>query len=382
MKKKMVSMFCALALCLSLLGITVGVGAPNNPCFMAVNDSLMLLEDRFIPIAVNGQYYVPYTALDDTMTGVSLGIFPYYNAAQSTLTISDRTQTLTFNLTAGTCTDRNGTALSARAVIRNGLIYLPVRFVCEYFDLNYSSRVTTYGPMVRVRSAASTLDDNTFVTSAQQRMEDRLREWRKKQNEAPPVPTTPIPGPSQSQEPDKSNVGIYLAFRADVPEALDAQLEQLENHRIHALFFFPAEGLAQYDAAIRKVVCAGHGVGFLVTGDEPEGIQAQVEEGNRLLTQIIHMNTYTVLASEAEKEKLAAIEEVGLVCWQTDLDAQPDGRTPSRQASTILANAARYEKSVYILSDTSAAGVSLMGRILPEVVQDHYALRLAVETEI
>ncbi|MGN0968416.1 MAG: stalk domain-containing protein, partial [Oscillospiraceae bacterium] len=160
MKKRILSVLCALALCLGLLAIPLAAGAAGDPCFMAVNDTLLDLEDRYIPITVSGQYYVPYTALDGGVTGISLGIFPIYNSIENTLTIYNREQVLMFDLSAGTCTDRSGSSLSARAVIRNGRIYVPARFVSEYFGLSYASRTTTYGPLVRIRSSSAIITDD------------------------------------------------------------------------------------------------------------------------------------------------------------------------------------------------------------------------------
>lgn len=387
-KKRILSVLCVLAACLALAGASVSLGVVDNPSFVAVNDTLLPLEDSFIPIAMNGQYYVPYTVLDDSVTGVSLGVFPIYNSTYNTLAVSNRELTLTFSLNSGTCVDQSGTSHNARAVTRNGQIYLPIRYVCEYFGLTYSSRVTSFSSLVRVRSASSILDDNSFVSSAQQKMQERLRDWRNSQSvtaepEPSPTPTVTTPVPTQP-ETDKSGVALYLAFRADETDGLEELLARLEYYRIYALFFFPAEELADYDAALRRVLCAGHGVGFLVSGTEPEEIARQTDEGNRLLTQIAHMNTRTVLVPDAAGgEELDAIgAAAGVVCWKTDLNARPDGRTASRQASTVLANADRYSEKVYILSDASAAGAALMSRFLPEAVQDHYTLRLAVETEM
>lgn len=394
MKKRILSVVCVLAICLALAGASVSLGVMDNPSFVAVNDTLLPLEDAFIPIAMNGQYYVPYTVLDDSVTGVSLGVFPIYNSTYNTLAVSNRELTLTFSLNNGVCVDQSGVSHNVRAVTRNGQIYLPIRYVCEYFGLTYSSRVTASSSLVRVRSASSILDDNSFVSSAQQKMQERLRDWRNSQSvtaepepSSAPTVTTPAPTPSSAPSQsatDKSGVAMYLAFRADGDDGLEELLTQLEYYRIYALFFFPAEELADHDAALRRVLCAGHGVGFLVSGTEPEEIARQTAEGNRLLAQIAHMNTRTVLAPDAASdEELDAIgAAAGAVCWKTDLDACPDGRTASKQASTVLANADRYSEKVYILSDTSAAGAALMSRFLPEAVQEHYTLRLAVETEM
>lgn len=156
-----------------------------------------------------------------------------------------------------------------RAVNRNGRIYVPARFICEYFGLAYSSRITTYGPLVRIRSSSSKLDDAVFVERAQGQMADRLREWRRSQStaEPPAVSTTPVytppPTPSVTSVPedpeiDKSGVHTYLSFRADQTEGLADILAELEQYQVQALFFFPAAELANYDDAVRSVLCGGH----------------------------------------------------------------------------------------------------------------------------
>lgn len=380
-----------LALCLGLLLVPAAVAAASNPCFMAVEDTLLPLESRYIPITIGGQYYVPYTALDQSVTGLSLGIFPIYNSSSRSLLIYTREKLLEFNLATGTCSDSSGT-LQARAVSRDGQIYVPARFVAEYFGLSYSSRTTTYGPMVRIRSASSRLDDTQFVGLAQMMMESRLQEWRKAQGleedaaVSPSPSATPEPTPSASpvpDEPDKSSVRLYLAFRADRTDGLESLLTRLDSSQVTALFFFPAQALAQYDEAIRSVLCAGHAVGLSVTGTTADEIARQAREGNRILNRIAHLDTYTLLAPDASSEgELDAVREAGWLCWRTDLNAVPDGRTASSQAASVLANADRFRYEAYILSDTSAAGAALMGRLLPELNRAGYDLRLAVETEI
>lgn len=389
MKKRILSGLCAVLLCLGFLTVPIALGAAGTPCFLAVNDNLQPLEDQFIPIAVSGQYYVPYTALDNSITGVSLGVFPIYDPISNTLMIYSREKVITFDLTAGTCTDRNGNNLtSVRAVTRNGRIYVPARFICEHFGLFYSSRITTYGPMVRIRSSSSILDDNQFVGLSQMLMEARLRDWRKAQAEEETPVVTPTPTPSQTittptPDTDKSDVNMYLAFRADQPGGLEALLTRLEYYQVNALFFFPAAELAEYDEAVRSVLCGGHAVGLIVSGTTAEEVSEQAAQGNRLLAQIAHMSTYTLLAPDVKTDdERQEIESAGLLCWNTDVDAIPDGRSVPAQASTVLTNADQYRSEVYILSDTSAVGAVLMGQLLPELVQDRYDLRLAVETEI
>ncbi len=394
MKKRIFSRICALALCLALLVCPLSVRAAGTPYFMAVNNTLLRLEDQFIPITVSGQYYVPYTALDSSVTGVSLGIHPIYNPITNTLMIYSMDRVLTFDLATGACTDRDGNSLNARAVTRNGRVYVPARFTGEYFGLSYSSRITTYGPLVRIYDPLTAMEDTQFVGLAQLMMPDRLQEWRKAQTVEEEEPSTAAPTPTpaasapaaeeEDPETDKSNVRTYLAFRADQTDGLEELLDLLEREQVPALFFFPAAELAAYDDAVRQVLCGGHAVGLLVAGATAEEIAAQAEAGNRLLTQIAHLNTCTILlTSEAEAAvRPEELEAAGLLCWSTDVNALPDGRSASRQANAALESAGLCSRTAYLLSDTSAAGAALMERLLPALIESQYDLRLAVETEL
>lgn len=380
MKKRIIACVCALVLCFGLIHLPGSVQATNTPFFMAVNDTLLRMEDQFVPILVDNQYYVPYTALDRTVTGLDLGISLIYDTAKNTLTVYNREQVLTFNLTTGTCEGRNG-SVSAKAVTRNGRIYLPARFICSYFGLRYSNKVTIYGLLLRIRSESAVLDDNNFVSMAQMQMERLLQEWSKAQDETPStVPVTPSRPPA---EVDKSAVKAYLAFRADQTDGINDLLTRLEYYEVRVLFFFPVEELAEREELVRQVICRGHAVGFLVNGTDVKEIAEQTAKGNRLLAQMAHLNTYTVLAADVTaKKEVEAIEASGLLCWETDLSAVPNGQSVFEQAKSVLANADRYRERVYILSDTSAAGAALLGRLLPELDRAGYSLRLAVETEI
>ncbi len=400
MKKRILLCLCALLLCLGALALPLTVGAAGSPNFLAVNDTLLPLWEQYIPITVSGQYYVPYTALDSSVTGVSLGIFPIYNSISNTLTIYDRDQVLTFDLSRGTCTDRNGNSVSARAVTRNGRIYVPARAVCESFRLSYSSRVTVYGRLVRIRSGGATLDDDNFTGLAQMQMPDRLRDWRASQaaEQAPtaaPTPTSPptspptLPpaavtaAPEDPETVDRSHVRVCLAFRADETEGLDEVLETLAREQVGALFFFPAQDLADWDDALRRTLCAGHAVGLLVEGDTPEQAAQQAERGRSLAAQIAHVDVCTVLAPGPEGA--AARQELarrGFLCWETDVDARPDERSAARQSYAVRARMERYTQEIRVLSDTSQRGGALTARLVPALTEDRYDLRLPVETQI
>lgn len=388
-KKRMLTILCAVLFCLATVAQPLPAAA-DTPCFMAVNDNLLELNDQYIPIVANGQYYIPYTVLDSNVTGLELGIFPIHNTLLNTMVIYSRDQVLSFDLSTGICTNRSGAVLSARSVTRNGRVYVPARFICEYFGLTYSNRSTTYGPLVRIRSGSSILDDNTFVGLAQLLMEDRLLDWNKSQTgqtppsvSTTPTPVVPTPGVSNT---DKSDVRTYLAFCVDQASGVTGVLDRLEYYQTKAVFFFPAQELAEYDQVVRSVLCRGHAVGLLVSGSTAEEISAQAAEGNRMLARIAYLNTHTILAPEAEEPAVQdELEKSGLLLWQTDIDAVTDTTSLANisvRTTKIMEIAGRYRGKVRILFDTSSVGASLLSRVLPELVQDRYDLRLAVETEL
>ena len=376
-------------LCLGLVSSALSAGSSESPCFVAINENLLRLEDQFIPIAISGQYYIPYAVLDSRLTGLVLGVDPIYNSILRTLTVYNREQMLTFDLTDGSCTDRNGVSYpSARAVTRNGRVYIPARFTCEYFGFTCSTITTPYGPMVRIRNSSSVMGDSEYVGQAQMAMENRLREWRSAQNPVStptPVPTTPVsvPSPTVTNKPtNKSDVRTYLTFRADRTDGLDTLLGQLEQNGMKALFFFPAAELADYDAAVRKVLCAGHQVGLLTDGATTAEVIAQAEEGGRLLAGIAHLSTNTVLAPGLTgDDMLVELDAAGLLCLRPDAEALPDGRTAYAQTGAVLGQVEQYRYQVILLSDTSAAGAALMGQVLPALVRDNYDVRPVLETE-
>lgn len=408
-KKRILAVFAALALSLSLLAASLAASATETPHFVAVNETLLFLENRYIPIIADGMYYVPYQVLDNFETGVDLGIYPVYNAAIRTLTIYNREKVIAFDLTTGTCKSRDGTVLNARAMTRNGYIYVPVEFICQHFDLTYSYfQDTNYGPLIRICSESARLSDRNFIAAAQLIMPERLRVWRQNQaptvtptptptpitptptpvtgTSAPPGPSTATPSPSPTAaEPavDRSDVRTYLAFRADRIDGLTTLLERLAQHQVRALFFFPAAQLAEYDGEVRRILCSGHGIGLLVSGTTVEEIADKAAEGNRLLGQIAHTDAHTLLLQGGADGSLAsALREQGLLLWNTDVDALADGQSVAVRANTVLKHMESYVEKVFVLSDCSASGSAMMARILPELVEAKYDLRLAVETEL
>jgi len=133
---------------------------------------------------------------------------------------------------------------------------------------------------------------------------------------------------------------------------------------------------------VRSVLCAGHAVGLLVSGDTAQEIAEQAGKGNQTLAQIAHLRTNSILAPDSSKTMRNELKKSGWLCWNTDVDALPNGESVSRQAEAVMEQVNSYKQKVYVLSDTSVEGASLMTRVLYALKRDKYDMRLATETEI
>ena len=272
MKRTALSLLCVLALCAGLL--SGRAAAAGTIYFTAVNDTILPLSAGSMPMVSDGVLYVPYTMFDPNSTGISLGVSCSYSHSGNTLTVYNLRQMLVYDLDAGNARNQHtGYVYSARAVTRNGVVYIPVGFTCDFFGLSWSNTITAYGNLIRVTNSSAVLSDADFIDAGSPWMASRLQEYLQTQNIPDPEPqpsTDPQPTPSDP-EPEEPVTGgrIYLAFRCETGESWAQLLDLLDQYGIHALFLLPADLMAEQDSLIRRTVGSGHSVGLLVRGEDP-----------------------------------------------------------------------------------------------------------------
>ena len=385
MRRRATVMLCAMALLAAcVLGLFGGAAAARQPqvYFMAVNETILDLNDDTMPMMANRRVYVPYTMFDPNTTGIDLGVYTSYG--KNNLMIYSRASgALIFDLANDTVTSSMGDDFSSssegmtpRAIIRNSTVFVPVDLVCDYFELDLSLPVVPeYGFMVRVRSSTSVLDNGNFIPAAESALRARYNNYLKsqQQSEEPnqsPSPDTPEetdPLPSQSQEP--SGAEVYLGFRCTDGSGSAEIRETLADYRAFGLFFFRPEELARRDDDIRALAAAGHRIGLILDGQAAE----QAEQGNRLLSGILHTGSSTALLDGA-----AALPE-GWVAWTTTVDGQPGERSVSRQAREVV-RAVQGAETCFVLLDDSQQSAQALESILAALEEDGCRFRLAVET--
>lgn len=395
-KKRILALLCAMALLIPLA--PPRARAADEVIFIALNDWVVpKISASTMPIIYNYSYYVPYVVFDmnymSANFGVSVDLGIRVAASSSMVMLYDKRRQLTYDLETGTCTDKQGNSYKS-AITRGGIVYLPIAAVQGYFaegGLKYSQRSTAYGDLLRLTTPSAFLDDNIFTDAAASfTLPQVLREYNRSQNPSPspspPPPVSPSPGvspspsvsPSPGQGPDKSGVRVSLSFLCGGGGDSTALLDRVELEGLTALFLLRPEDLAGNEALVRRMVGAGHAVGLAVSG-APAGVEAQLAEGNRLLSLIAHMNTRTVFLEDGGSA--STLEEAGWSVWTGNVQAAPTG-SASAYSAALLRSVDSKHSTARLLLDDSTLTTTALTPLLRGLREEKYSICLAVGGEV
>ena len=157
---------CALALAAAL--VHSASASTGNVNLMAVNERVLLdLTADNMPRTVGGVLYVPYTMLSYQATGIDLGVNAMYSTTKRTLLVTDGELGVVFDTRANTAQDLSGITVPAQAMVRNGTVFVPIDWLCEYFGTIRCTRTRTrYGTLIRLTSSSAILSDRAFLSAA------------------------------------------------------------------------------------------------------------------------------------------------------------------------------------------------------------------------
>jgi len=396
MKKRLTALLCAAVLCLSLFPArAINVG---DVYFTAVNDKLVLpLSMDTMPTWVKGVLYVPATVFDSTATGVNLGLYCSQSSTNNTVTLYTLKQMLVFDLSRGTAYDHHsGQSVSARAVNRNGRIYLPVEPVCKFFGLEDSYNYTQYGYLVRIKNDAAWLNDADFMDAASVPMASNLQELLRSQQPSvqPPTPPTTVDPPvipndkpelpPGGEEQPKAKAQVCLAFRCETGEGLEQILNRLDEDGCKGIFFVAPELLLQQDNLVRRVIGSGHSLGLLAGGDTSEESLRQMKQDNAVLKHIARTAATAVLAPSDQREALAA---ENWACWRETVNGTPrENERVATCVQRIIRNIGTRSRTVYVTLDDSEKSAQVLNGLLSTLLdasgQKEYHVLAPVETRI
>ena len=397
MWKRLLAGVCAAALLMVLIqGYAAGEEWDANVIFLALNDSVVPLSDSTMPINVGGTIYLPYFMLDANQNGgIRLGIINGgQDKVRNTLTLyNTKPKNLTFDLRTGVSYDYipDGERQTPTAIIRNGQIYVSASSTCSYFGVKYIYSNIQFGdksyPYIRIRTDNVALDDASFKSSANTTYLIQLQNYYRSVTgqgsdgttppSASPTPSAPSPTPETNQ--DRRGVRVYLAVRADTGESGSGILDQLRGYGWGCLLLVPAGQVAQRDDLIRQAVGDGHMVGIITDESDLGQAQRELEEANELLSHVALTNTRIVLAEDPVVTQ--GLERSGWLCWEEDIDGLPGERSSSTVYRQITRRLEDRESQARITLDDSGISASVLSRLLPDLREGAYSVRLAVESE-
>ncbi len=231
-----------LILCLALLPCAA-LAADSAVCFIAINDDLLPLTSQ--AYSQGGLFYVPVTVF------TQLRLYSTYQSSTSTLEITSSSRQMFFNLATGETYDSNNTYYTASAIMRGGVVYVPVDFVCRQFGLSWSYiRGNGYGDLCRITDGTASLSDVLFMNAAAPLMSSRYNEY---------VGATVSPDANDGSVSNADSV-IFLSFQG-MPG--DDMLTALNTYGIKATFFLTASEIAENPGAVRRIAGEGHNIGAL-----------------------------------------------------------------------------------------------------------------------
>ena len=309
--------------------------AENEVYFTAINNTLLELNDKTMPVKLKGVFYVPNTVFNSS----ELGTYCVYSRSKQLVMLSDLEHILYFDMSEGTCYDDDGESYPYVAIYQNDTAYLPALFTAFYYGIEYSYINSDYAPIIRL-TKGEVLSDSAFLRGAAAIMESRLALYQAAKQTATPAPTpdttpstdvapttaptsTPVPTeaptptpsvqPTASPRPNRSNVIVYIAFLG-LSEDSTEYADILRARGFSTCFFVCVEDILQYPAVIRKLLGTGCSIGILFSDDPAEESAA----ASRLLREAAHTVTFIAAAAhELSPEAEKKAQETGLHLWCT-----------------------------------------------------------------
>jgi|GEM_PF-3086865 len=261
MKKRLLALILVAVTLVALL--TPTSSASPVVMFMAVDDTILALRDSTMPAYVGTTLYVSPVLFQNA--GITVGL----SSAKNNLYVYTAKRQLNFFISLGEATDQNGTIYEDAAVERiNGQYYLPLNFVCDFFDLGVSILPNDPVSVIRVTTENAIFNDKTLLGHYKNDMQRSYDAYIS-------ASTTPLPIPSwgatETQQPvTHADVTIFLSFYATSAGHTETILEQLENQNISAIFYMTDAEIFANPELARRIACEGHTLGVWLETDAAE----------------------------------------------------------------------------------------------------------------
>ena len=318
MKKKMHKKAFAAALfsaCIILSLLPVVTRAAVTPYFVAVNNTVLPLDDSIMPYISGGDYFIPISVFAEA------GVDSFNPGNSDTIIMFNKgTKTVFFYVLRGITEDQDGNLLTWPSAKKVGnRYYVPLRQVCTYFGLSYEIIEVPLDVIpneqmyvVRVISSGDAFNWRTFLGYNTQALKSAYSTYY-----SPPTPTPPSPVVTGTESPPTvtpvelppryNDITIYLSYY-DLSAGNSERILQLVNvtQNYSACFFVSTSEIAENPDLIRKIHGSGATIGIWLL----EGTYEEYQEAEALLFEAVKIKTVIVSAgrdqTESESESPAA----------------------------------------------------------------------------
>lgn len=272
MKKRVLAML--LVLLALVLAVLPAYAASGTVYFTAINNTLLELEAKTIPVVSSSMIYVPCSVFNS----LALGTYGIYSREKQLAMISDGERYLYFDMSTGNSYDQDNNTYFYAAIYQNDTAYVPAYFVARHFELGYSYIRRDGKHIVRL-TKGEVLSDSDFFEGASTLMENRLNQYLRSQETLPPATTTPrptiqpTPTPAVTTQPsqqviDRRHITVYLHILGLDANTASA-LELLEDEGVPACFYATAAEVEACPDLVRRILGSGLGLGVRLEA-EPE----------------------------------------------------------------------------------------------------------------
>lgn len=393
----------SLLLCTVLL-IWPGVSSQAAPTvfFAAVDYNILPLSDNTMPIRWSGAVYAPY----GVFTG-GTGLFAsVVTSPRHYVTLFGLGKTLTFDVDQNIAFELEQEKTYAYNILYiSGRYYLPVDEVCSHFGLSYNDALETkYGPLLRIRTAGTRKDDQSFLTAAASKLDRYYEEYTASGETAPPVP---VPSPGETPPEETAPPGRKIAYLTfdDGPkvETTWQILDILDEYQVKATFFLQGVNMNKDEDAVRRIVGSGHAVGLhsythraeLFFGS-PEGMLDELTRTNDALYRVAAVRTRLVrvpfgstgttvdgVKYRMTPELYNAMNENGFRFWDWNVDSgdSKGSATPEKVAAATIEALKNRQKAAVILFHDKALTVEALPAILEYMKAENYIFRVITESD-
>jgi len=263
--------------------------ADGGLSFVSVDDKLPAELINAV-VYSGGTVYVPYWLF----TNYSLGISYQMNTSTSTATLSCGDKQMVFNLATGKTYDNDNYRYSASAMVRNGVLYFPLSFVCSFFrTFSYANIGSNeYGSILRLCTGREELTNDEFIRLAKPAMQRYFIAHGLELTPSPTETIRPTAGPTETVRPTpggkEEHPHLGHVVRLGLVGMPDSEtLELLRSSGMGACFFLTADEIRDNPDMVRRIAGEGYRLGAACavgTAEEFREIGGLIQDAARVRT--------------------------------------------------------------------------------------------------